>query len=80
MAPMDAAERFTSILRRVSATSRIACVITQRSISLINPKRSATGRNVPGRMISALATNHPEQEFLARVSLPERHDRLGVQH
>ena len=50
-APMVAAERLTSTWRPAAAR-RMACVVTQRSISVMRPYFSATGRKVPGEMIS----------------------------
>ena len=49
--PIDSAERFAST-RRPLAAKRTAWPMTQRSISPISPYFSATGRKLPGGMIS----------------------------
>ena len=53
--------------------------MTHRSISPISPYFSATGRKLPGRMTLAVATDHPQQQLLARAAAGQGHDRLRVQ-
>ena len=50
---------------RGSAPHRLA--MTQRSISMIRPYFSATGGNCPGMHHAAVATDHAQQQFLARA-------------
>ena len=63
-----------------SGMSWIARCTTQRSMAWIRPKRSAAGRNAPGRDQLAAVALHPQQQ-LAVLDLPggELEDRLEVQ-